>query len=235
MKISPAKLRKTHRTLALIFSVAALLSSGSGVLHSVMSRTQAPPPKAQPAGELAVEKIRVGTQEALAALPASHGKIKAVSIRTISGGPWYQFLAEGKPETFYVNAETGAWAENQDEAYASEIASANLGGAAVRKTDYLTEFNGEYLNIFRILPVYRYDAKDGRGTRVYVSTMTGSVTRSTDNQKQFEAAVFSNLHKLMFIKNKDARDLVLTLMTLGVFITALTGIGLFFLTRKRQS
>ncbi len=226
--------RKFHRRIALVFSVAALLSSGSGVLHNVMARTQPPPPKAQPSGELAVEKIRVSTSEALKALPTPHGKIKAVSIRPIEGVPWYQFLLEDGHDAAYVSAETGQYSADADARYAAQIASAHLGGMTVRQTKRLTDYDSEYINIFRILPVYRFDADDGRGTRVYVSTMTGSVTRATDDRKQFEAAVFSNLHKFMFIKNKDWRDLVLTFTTLGIFVTAMTGIALFFMTSNRK-
>lgn len=226
--------RKLHRWIALIFSISALMASGSGVLHNVMSRTQAPPPPARPGGGgIQVEQIHVPTQEALSKLPNPNTKIHAISIREIEGASWYQFLSEeGKP--FYVNAESGAVNAQQDEIYAQQIASDYLGGKPVKKADYLTAFNQEYINIFRILPVYRFDAEDDRGTRVYVSTMTGSVTRYTDNQKQFEANVFTNFHKLGFIKNKDLRDLILTLTTGGIFLLSLLGIGLFFMTLPRK-
>jgi hypothetical protein len=133
-----------------------------------------------------------------------------------------------------VNAADGRVDPEQDERYAAEIASAFLGGAKVRKTDYLTGFNREYINIFRILPVYRFDLDDDLQTRVYVSTTTGSVTRHTDKQRQFEANAFSNFHKFGFIPNKDLRDLALTVMTGGVFIASALGIVLFFLTRPRR-
>jgi hypothetical protein len=87
------------------------------------------------------------------------------------------------------------------------IASSFLGGASVRQTDCLTDFNQEYVNIFRILPVFRFDVHDGVGTRVYVSTTTGTVTRHTDDEKQFEANVFL-LHKFGFIHDRTIRDTV---------------------------
>ena len=40
-----------------------------------------------------------------------------------------------------------------DNIYAAEIATNFLAGEKVSKTDFLTAFNTEYLNIFRILPV----------------------------------------------------------------------------------
>ncbi len=224
-------LRQMHRWVGLVFSVSVLMSAGSGVLHSVMSRTQPPPPQARPGGQgLDVSQIRFSIQDALAKINHPDFKVQAVSVRSIGGQPWYQFLGEGKTPPVYVSAADGSMNERQDEIYAGQIASESLGGKAVRKTDYLTRFNNEYIAIFRILPVYRFDAGDERGTRLYVSTMTGSVTRATDNRKQFEANVFTNIHKFGFIPNKDVRDFVLTFCTGGIFLVSLLGIALFFAT-----
>jgi len=233
MKPDTRKIRKFHRTLGIVFALSLLASAGSGVLHNIMSRRQSPPPKARPSGKIDPSQIKVTIPEAYARL-LSHGEaFDAVSVRSISGFPWYQFLIRDKEKPYYVNAVTGEADENADEQYAEEIASGYLGGTKVQRTDFLTQFNSEYINIFRILPVYRFDANDDKGTRLYVSTMTGSVTRDTNNRKQFEANVFSNVHKFMFIKNKDLRDFILTFMTFGVFLVGVVGIVLFFLTQKK--
>lgn len=227
-------IRGLHRWLGLIFSVSIFMSAGSGVLHNVMTRTQSPPPAARPTDVIIPEQIKVSVSQALSRVAEKNIKLQAVSIRNIGQEPWYQFFIEGQSEKSYVSALTGKLDNSQDEVYAAQIASNYLGGASVKKTAYLTSFNQEYINIFRILPVYRFDTDDGKGTRVYVSTMTGSVTRHTDNQRQFEANIFSNFHKLQFIQNKDLRDGVLTLMTFGIFCAALLGIILFFVTRSRK-
>jgi hypothetical protein len=224
-------IRKAHRWLGLIFSLTLLMSSGSGVLHTVMTRTQAPPPAARP-GNLLIDpaSIKLTAQEAMEKLP---GEVTAINLRMIAGQPHYQvFTAKGKPN--YVNAVTGAVDPALDEIYAGEIASAFLGGIPVKKTDYLTSFNREYIGIFRILPVYRYDAGDEIGNRVYVSKVTGSVTRNTDDGKQFEADIFTLFHKFGFIRNKDLRDWSLTLVTGGTFAVSVLGVVLFFMTRPRR-
>jgi hypothetical protein len=232
--MNPSLVRKLHRWLGLTFSLGALLSSGSGVLHNVMTWTQPPPPPVQPSGaRLEITAIKVPLAAALAAVPGTNG-VKAVNLRVINGEPWYVIYTLNSRIANYVSAVTGQLNPAQDEVFAREIAMKNLNGMAVKKTDYLTAFNHEYINIFRILPVYRFDADDGRGTRVYVSTMTESVTRATDDQKQFEANVFSKLHKLQFIPSKFWRDVVLTTMTFGIFCAALAGIILFILTSPRQ-
>ncbi len=240
---SKGNLRRVHRWLALIFSVSVLMSAGSGILHSIMSRGQSPPPPARPGGVgLDVGQMSVTVADAEARLrkdlagrdpngPAREAPLVAVNIRVIDKIPWYQLFVRGVPVPFYVNATTGEVKAEQDEIYACQIATEFLGGSNTRKTDYLTVFNREYINIFRILPVYRFDADDGKGTRVYVSTITGSVTRHTDNRKQWEADIFSIFHKWMFIPNKDIRDLVTTVMNAGVILVVLLGLMLFFVTQ----
>jgi uncharacterized iron-regulated membrane protein len=210
-------LRKLHRWLGLIFSLFVFLAAGSGVLHNTMSMTQKPLDPAQ---------LLITPQTAAQSLPGGT-TLSAVSIREIGGVPWYQLYPSGGKEPVYVNALAGNKDETADERYAAQIASANLGGAAVKKMEYLTAFNDEYISIYRILPVYRFDMDDGKGTRVYVSTMTGSVTRATDNKKQFEANVFSNFHKFAFIPDKTIRNWVLTSTTAGIALVALLGLALF--------
>lgn len=227
-------IRKAHRWLGLAFSLTILMSAGSGVIHNVMTRTQAPPPSARPTGALDVSLIKVSPAEAAARLPDAAQGIVAVNVRSIGGQPWYQIYTKTTRAAQYVSAVDGRVDPAQDEAYAAEIAGSFLGGATVKKTDFLTAFNNEYINIFRILPVYRYDMEDALHTRVYVSTTTGSVTRHTDDERQFEARIFTNFHKLGFIPNKDLRDLVLTVLTAATCIVALLGVVLFILTRPRR-
>ncbi|NJK90729.1 MAG: PepSY domain-containing protein [Blastochloris sp.] len=225
-------LRKLHRWLGLVFSLFVFLAAGSGVLHNIMSMTQKPPPKPGPSAAMDPSQLVVSPFMAAQMLPTG-SKLAAVSIREIGGEPWYQlYPSDGKPPV-YVSASTGNKDETADERYAAQIASINLGGAEVKKTDYLTAFNDEYISIYRILPVYRFDAEDGKGTRVYVSTMTGSVTRATDDAKQFEANIFSNFHKFAFIPDKTLRNWVLTFTTAGIALVALLGVVLFLRSPRR--
>jgi hypothetical protein len=227
--------RKAHRWLGLVFSLTILMSAGSGVIHNVMTRTQAPPPSARPTGAgLDLAKIKVSAAEAAAKLPAAAQGVIAINVRNIGGQPWYQVYLKDEKAAQYVSAVDGRIDAAQDELYASEIAAAFLGGAKVRKTDFLTSFNSEYINIFRILPAYRFDTEDELHTRVYVSTTTGSVTRHTDDKRQFEATIFTNFHKLGFIPSKDVRDLVLTTLTFATCVVSILGIALFFVTRPKR-
>lgn len=220
--------RKLHRYIGLIFSISILMSSGSGVIHVLMTRTQAPPPAAKPSGAmLDTSAITVTPAEAFQDTPPP----AAINIRHIGGHPHYQAFIPGQQTFTYINASTGEENPKADATYAREIAAAFLASDEVKQTDFLTSFNSEYIGIFRILPVYRFDLDDGKGTRVYVSTITGSVTRHTDDEKQFEARIFTNFHKLGFIPNKTARDWTLATLTAAAFLISILGIALFFLTR----
>ncbi|MBK8093598.1 MAG: PepSY domain-containing protein [Verrucomicrobiaceae bacterium] len=233
--MNPRTIRKLHRWLGLFFSISVLLAAGSGVIHNVMTRTQAPPPQAKPSGGgMDVNAIRISVAEATAKLGNPSPAVQAVNLRGIGGQPWYQIYTPESKTPHYISAVDGRVDAAQDEAYAAEIARGFLAGSEVKKTDYLTAFNTEYLNIFRILPVYRFDTGDALDTRVYVSTTTGSVTRHTDRQRQLEATIFTNFHKLGFIRDKDTRDFVLTVLTAGTAVVALLGIALFFVTRPRS-
>lgn len=228
-------IRKAHRWLGLLFSLTILMSAGSGVIHNVMTRTQAPPPSARPSGNgLDVSQIKLSVSDAAIKLPDAAQGIAAVNVRSIGGQPWYQIYTKTNRAAQYVSALDGRVDPAQDEAYAAEIATTFLGGASVKRTDFLTAFNSEYINIFRLLPVYRFDTEDALHTRVYVSTTTGSVTRHTDDQRQWEANVFTNFHKLGFIPNKDLRDLVLTLLTAATCVVSLLGVALFFMTSRKR-
>ncbi len=220
-------IRKLHRHLGLIFSVSILMSSGSGVIHVLMTRTQAAPPAAKPSGAiLDTAAITVTPAEAFPGTSPA-----AINIRNISGKPHYQAFIPGQQGFTYIDATTGKENPVADATYAKEIASTFLASDEVKQTDFLTSFNSEYIGIFRILPVYRFDLEDGKGTRVYVSTITGSVTRHTDDGKQFEASIFTNFHKLGFIPDKDVRDWTLTGLTAAAFLISILGIVLFVLTR----
>lgn len=233
--LSPKTARILHRRLGLLFSLFVFLAAGSGVLHTIMSMTESPPPPPPPnrLGEVApAAKLR--PDEAVAKFAPDAAKPKSLALVELDGRPLYRIGLEGYPVPRYVFADTGEVSGDADEKFAAHIASAHLGGKPVRKAALLTQYDGEYIAIFRILPVYRFDADDAAHTRLYVSTATGSVTRATDDKKQFEANTFGLLHKYMFIHDKGWRDAAMIAVMSGITLAGLSGIVLFGLTRPKR-
>ncbi len=221
------RLRTFHRWHGLAMSVIVLMAATSGLLHTWMARSQPPPPPAQPAGEVALATVTVP----VASLP---GPAAGVILRQIGDQPWWQVLPAGGGLPRWVDARTGTEDPTADARYAAHIAHQALAGKKVQQAGFLTAYDQEYIAIFRILPVYRFNADDAAHTRVYVSTMTGSVTRLTDDAKQFEATTFSLLHKWMFIRNRTVRDWTLMGAMTGLVGLALSGVVLFVRTRRRS-
>src|SRR5690606_32482763 len=120
-------IRKAHRWLGLIFSLTLLMSSGSGVLHIIMSRTQAPPPAARPSGGgLDAAAIRTSAADAVIAATGAP-TAQAVNLRTIGGVPCYQIFTGNGGAPRYVNAVDGTVDPTLEETYAREIAATFLG------------------------------------------------------------------------------------------------------------
>jgi hypothetical protein len=231
--MSPALLRRLHRWIGLACALTVLAASGSGILHVVMTWMQSPPPRPQPAGTINAAAVRISPAEAVERLGGQTLAVNSLSLRTVGGEPWYQVLAAGSPVPLYVNAIDGREDTDTDRRYAMEIASRQLGGAPGRWTRRLDAYDSEYITIFRLLPVHRIEADDGKGTRLYVSTLTGSVARLTSDKSQLEANVFSNVHKYAFIAHKGWRDGLLVTFTGLAFLASLAGVALFFATRRR--
>lgn len=226
--------RILHRRLGAIFCLFVLIASGSGVVHNLMSWTQPPPPRPGPRGAVIPHgEVVLTPADAIRRLPDQFPEPTAVNLRVIAGAPWYALSAPGMKAPAYVHAVTGEFNPGMDEVFAREIAARFLGREDLRKTDYLNAFNREYIEIYRILPVHRFDVEDGQGTRVYVSTLTESVTRHTDRHRQLQATLFSLFHKFAFIPDKGVRNTVLTVTTGGIFLTALAGLILLLPRRKR--
>jgi len=233
--MSPTLLRRLHRWIGLACAVTILAATGSGILHVVMTWTQSPPPRPQPSGAVNVAAVRIAPAEVVERLGARDLAVQALSLRMIGGEPWYQVLAAGSPVPRYLNALDGREDSEADQRFATEIAARQFGGTAVRWTRRLDVFDSEYISIFRLLPVHRIDVDDGQGTRLYVSTQTGSVARLTSDSRQFEANIFSWFHKYSFISHKGWRDGLLVTFTSIAFLASLAGIALFFATRRRFS
>jgi hypothetical protein len=218
-------LRSFHRWHAIAMSVVVLMASISGLVHTWMAHNQAAPPPPRPTDPVDLTQVRI----APSALP---GPATAVNLRTIGTTPWWQVLPEGGSAPRWFNAVTGAEDVEADARYAQGIAEGYL-HQPVRKTAFLTSFDQEYLPIFRLLPVYRFDADDALHTRVYVSTLTGSVARHTDDPRQREATIFVVFHKWGFIKDRQVRDIALMTAMAGLVVLAGSGLWLAVATRRR--
>jgi hypothetical protein len=229
------KLRRIHRWIGLICALSLMGSASSGILHTVMTYLQDPPPRAQPAAVLDISKIQHSPADLLKMAGIGEQMVRSCSLCVIEGKNYYQIIGKDSPIPRYYDVETGKEDPNADQRYALEIARNLIPDGQLSYEKRLDTYDAEYIVIYRLLPVHLVRVADDKGTRLYVSTQTGSVARYTDNMKQFESNVFGRIHKWTFIKSKPLRDFLLTSFTLLSFVTAVLGIILFFKTRSKNS
>jgi hypothetical protein len=230
--LNSKKVRTFHRWIGIAVALYVVMATISGSIHIIMTNFYSPPPPVMPQGLVNVDKASLPLAEIVKIIPAG-AQVKAINIRTIDNDLWYQVVTAGS-KPYYINATSGRPYENMDESYAKQIATSYLKTQeGLVKTDYITEFNSEYLNIFRALPVYRFDVENSNGERAYVSTITGSVTLYLNGPRAFGQKSFSYLHKLSFIPNKLVRDILMAVLVASVLITTLIGVGMFFARKKK--
>lgn len=225
--------RAIHRWVGIVVAAYVVMATLSGLIHIIMANFFAPPPPVMPQGVMYFEEASLPLAKIVESVPGTN-KIKGVNLRSINDQLWYQFIVENEAAPIYVNAANGKLGEGLDEAYAKQIAAAYLKKDKLEKTNYLTGFDGEYLNIFRALPVYRFETGEN-GERVYVSTITGSVTLYLNKWRALGQNSFSALHKLSFIPNKIVRDVLQTLLVLGICFTTIMGTFMFFSRYARKN
>jgi len=163
--VNQNKLPNTYRWLALVCSVTLILSAGSGVLHILMTFSQKAPPPPGPSGRgLSPGQFALTPAQIASALPEKAAKISEINLRLIAGQPWYIAYTSDSKIPHYIDGQSGVLDDSMDGVFAAQIAREFLQSDKEVKTDYLTSFSGEYINIFRILPLYRFDHHDGSET-----------------------------------------------------------------------
>lgn len=212
------KLKKLHKYASIICVTYLLMAAFSGSLHIVMSYSKPPTPKSaslsKNVSDLALVK-KLNLQN-----------IQGLSLKESGGQFWWQVVQEDS-SVRYFNYQNDIEASGVDQDMAVEIAKTVNSSDKIKDIKYVTEFDHEYISIFRILPVYRIQFENSLEEVVYVSTVTGGITLYSNKYKRITSALFSTLHKFSFIPNKTARDAALATFLSLVIITAISGIFIF--------
>ncbi|MDA5193448.1 hypothetical protein [Govanella unica] len=232
--LSP-KGRRIHRLLGLVFGLYLLAAALSGLSHNLMSAFFMPPPPARSSAAFDLASITLSPRDSVARLqgvdPAS---VEGVNLRIIDSKPWYQLFIRGQATPSYVRATDGLTDPHADAHHAAEIARTIFPGQTARLTARLDAYDDEYITIYRLLPVYRFDVADGKGSRVYISTVTGSAAFATTDGRQAISNFFSTVHKFNFIANKTLKLSLLTFFAGGAILTVLWGLLMWLAQRRRR-
>lgn len=109
-------------------------------------------------------------------------------------------------------------------------------GAAVSNVSLLKNYDLEYKNINKLLPVYRVSFDRPDGIRIYVETTRDRFAFAMDNRRMVFDRIFTLIHTwgwLEFLgKGKFIVEFGLVLMA---FLTTLMGIYIFFTTKAKKA
>lgn len=98
-----------------------------------------------------------------------------------------------------------------------------------KSMSYLTEFDKkEYGFINKRLPVYKITTKNNE--RYFIDTQAALIASHLKQNDKIEGISFAILHKFMFLDflGKPMRDLIISIIIIGLIITTYKGIKLMF-------
>jgi hypothetical protein len=251
-RLQNAPLRRWHRRLALLVSLTTFSFSVSGTWHLLQSEFGVHSDNYP----LAVDKFL--TSELVAAQPSAPFALMRVAgtgcyrqtISQQSAAKSSAALNENTDEHAHhamptqqsqQPAPTSAGATCANTADGQPLADAERGkaeelarqfaqtNAALRGSEKIERFSGEYGFINKRLPVWKVQFDDdAANTRWYVETGSGALALRADDSAALEGFVFAYVHKWTFFgDHKDIRDALMMLFALGNIVIAALGLQLF--------
>jgi hypothetical protein len=167
---------------------------------------------------------------------AGIAEVSTLRMVTWNGVTYYQASMPGSAERRYFDVNSGAELASGDTKYAEYLARYFIGDTQSRLRDVtlVTGFNDDYLDINRLLPVYRVDLERADGLRAYVETSPPRVSALVDDRKALLGSLFRIMHNWEFMR--DADTLRITLISAFLIVTllsALSGIWMYGFMWKR--
>ena len=108
-------------------------------------------------------------------------------------------------------------------------------GAKVTDVSLIKNFDEEYKDINRVLPVYKVEFKRKDGIRLYVETSQDRFAFAVDNNRALFSKIFIAVHNWEWISFLGIGRLYIELLLVGLaFLTSLMGLYLFFTTKSKN-
>lgn len=230
----PAKtiawLLRWHMRIGMVVSVAIIGWGLSGMAHPILANFN-PRPAAMslPLEDFPTARLRspVELMEGLelgvvSALRLVNWQRPVYRLESVAGVQWR-------------DAITGEEIANGERDYAIMLARHYLGDSdsAVISVSRQHHFDGEYVFINRLLPVWKVVFQRDDGARVYVDTESGRLAAIVNDNKAQATAFFRNVHSWVFIRNEALRHGLMLLFLAGGALVGIAGIVQYSLMRRR--
>lgn len=223
-----------HRWFGVVACVAIMMWGASGVMHPIMSRLNPTPVNMQPPQAEVVVHAAVPPSEVLSR--ADITEVSALRVMAWNDASYYQVSLPGQAQRRYFEVNSGTELVEGDAKYAEYLARHFIGDAQskLRSESLVTKFDDDYLDINRLLPVYRVDLEREDGLRAYVETNPPRVSALADDRKVMLASLFRIMHNWAFMQGVDGLRMTLISVLLFVaLLSALSGIWMYVYMWKR--
>jgi len=138
----------------------------------------------------------------------------------------------------YFNTVTGDELLNGDIEYAKLLARhfTKDNASTITSVEFVSDFTDDYLDVNRLLPVYRVNFDRDDGLRIYVETSPSRVATLVDNKKATMGSVFRFIHTWIFMGDDNPmRKIIVTTLLLFIFSSAVSGIVMYTVVIKRNN
>ena len=251
---TPRAARRWHRRLGWFVALGAIASMSSGMFHVLAIN------KSQPSFNAKPERVAFSAGQ-LRTLPPVLGVMgeRSLAVASANGPLWMSYAVDrGHGAKSQHSGHDKEHAEHQHHAatpnlaislqraenaqpvaierYVQELAAGVLAqhlGASIESQQAVTGFTAEYGFVQKRLPVYQLQLDTPDHIAIYIDPIDAVVSSVVTDLARVEGYSFAYIHKAMWLDGlgKDARDGILGLQALGVFVMACLGL---LLARRRR-
>lgn len=236
-----------HRWFGIVSCVAVMLWGASGVMHPIMSRLNPTPVNMQP--PQAVPALHFALTPAQVLARAGIAEVSGLRVLAWNDATYYQVslplhpnplpqageganasLRETDVKRRYFEVNSGTELADGDALYAEYLARHFIGDAQskLRGVTLVTQFGDDYLDINRLLPVYRVDFERDDSLHAYIETSPPRVSALMDDRKAVLATMFRHMHNWEFLRAADGLRMMLISAFLAVaLLSAASGIWMY--------
>ncbi len=223
-----------HRWFGVVACVAMILWGLSGVMHPIMSRINPTPVNMQPPP--AIPALHGALSPATVLSRAGISEVAGLRMMAWNDVTYYQVSVAGQAQRRYFEVDSGTELADGDVRYAEYLARHFTGDtqSRLRGVSLVTRFSDDYLDINRLLPVYRVDLERDDGLHAYVETNPPRVSALVDDRKILLASLFRFMHNWEFMRDTNALRITIISAFLAVaLLSALSGIWMYGFMWKR--
>ncbi|MBP7338974.1 PepSY domain-containing protein [Niveispirillum sp.] len=222
--------RKTHKWLALLIGIQALIWAISGLYMvavplEIIHGDHFAHPHGAPS-PLALDKVQVNINQ----VRQAYGDVRAVRLKMVLDEPYY--VVEHRGGVTLVNAVTGAERAPLSDAEAARLArTLYTGKAEVSAVSLLTDVPSEIRG--RAVPVWQVRFEGWNDHTLYISPVTGDLLARRHNLWRTFDFVWM-FHIMDYVEREDVNNPLVRVATVAASIVMLSGVWLLFYSFRRR-